>query len=663
MSFPELSSNAVTLYKPLNEFRSEIRIIKIHPTADHYSIVEVSLTATDLDSAISKGFVALSYVWGDPTDVQPIRINGTQACVTSSLAAFLRHLRQFWNGKQDQPFWVDAICINQANLAERTSQIRYMHKIYSSAQMTACWLGNFTNDGFAYELLETINENFKDEDYRENINADNWMARYPQFWSEDCEAGSRNTYWNAVQQLLSSDYFSRVWTFSEVVLSPHPYMVFGSFFLSFGHFSTILEWWRILRRESHLHFEHLQFTIREWLAAPNLNVSKMNGVHHARRQFEPFDLHFLLTGNINLQTSDPRDHIFGFLGLMQTSMVADYASPTYDMFRMVPLIYWKEVKTLQILEFAGLSLRATDNTLNLPSWAPDWQFLSKDEAQYNLFIDSSVFSACHGFHSRSTGFDISTGTLRVPALICDELDSFVTWPLGSANQAASDIIDYVEKSGQLASNGGLPLTQVLFRSDLVDAYPPECQPEDIAINEQRLSSHAAETHDLVLSFLINLLVRESELISRPFEPLFMQLSRFGFDTGEAFLESYKEIVWGANVTVPQQQDWPDAETAVENVVRSGVPERTRYGVPGMLWAGISRTAFWTKDRYFGLCDGALKGDVLAVMADCSVPLILRKRQERRYQLIGPAFVLGYMDGEAMQKVNNGSTDITTIEIF
>ena len=43
-------------------------------------------------------------------------------------------------------FWVDAICINQADIDERSAQVKIMKIIYESADTVFAWLGLPFND-------------------------------------------------------------------------------------------------------------------------------------------------------------------------------------------------------------------------------------------------------------------------------------------------------------------------------------------------------------------------------------------------------------------------------------------------------------------------------------------------------------------------------------
>ena len=56
------------------------------------------------------------------------------------------------------PLWVDAVCINQTNISERTTQVRMMRTIYSRAACVLVWLGEAeATDDIALLLLKIMN--------------------------------------------------------------------------------------------------------------------------------------------------------------------------------------------------------------------------------------------------------------------------------------------------------------------------------------------------------------------------------------------------------------------------------------------------------------------------------------------------------------------------
>lgn len=70
----------------------------------------VQKSLADCDHDLAEHYVALSYVWGDPTDTRKVGIEGKTITITASLDLALRHIRD----KHRTMFvWADGICINQ----------------------------------------------------------------------------------------------------------------------------------------------------------------------------------------------------------------------------------------------------------------------------------------------------------------------------------------------------------------------------------------------------------------------------------------------------------------------------------------------------------------------------------------------------------------------
>jgi hypothetical protein len=90
-----------------------------------------------------KPYEALSYTWGPPFDGfdfpdEEISLCGTPVTIKANLADALRNFRQSFRSYR---IWVDALCINQNDSDERSSQVSMMSKIYSSASRVLVWLG------------------------------------------------------------------------------------------------------------------------------------------------------------------------------------------------------------------------------------------------------------------------------------------------------------------------------------------------------------------------------------------------------------------------------------------------------------------------------------------------------------------------------------------
>jgi hypothetical protein len=122
-----------------------IRLLRLHPSKDENAIIQCQLfnyTLEDLGER-THPYDALSYVWGEPDKTLPIRVDNLDLPVTQNLHEALTRLRYC---NFDRIIWVDAVCINQANITEKEQQILLMAKIYSQATRVIVWLGEAADD-------------------------------------------------------------------------------------------------------------------------------------------------------------------------------------------------------------------------------------------------------------------------------------------------------------------------------------------------------------------------------------------------------------------------------------------------------------------------------------------------------------------------------------
>lgn len=76
-----------------------------------------------------------------------------------------------------------------------------------------------------------------------------------------------------------------------------------------------------------------------------------------------------------------------------------------------------------------------------------------------------------------------------------------------------------------------------------------------------------------------------------------------------------------------------------------------------------RSFFTTNTGYMGLGPAYTEiGDVVCAIPPVNVPFILRPKGNR-YQLVGESFVLGIMDGEAIQEYRQGRLKMEEFEII
>lgn len=128
-------SSSKLQYEHLDQQDHSIRILRLLP-GRWLDNIYCELQTVSLDD--NPAYHALSYVWGNPQDTGLITVNGSPFQATKNLITALRRLRSSIHLKV---FWVDAVCINQLDTNEKTSQLGMMARIYKSAADVQVFLG------------------------------------------------------------------------------------------------------------------------------------------------------------------------------------------------------------------------------------------------------------------------------------------------------------------------------------------------------------------------------------------------------------------------------------------------------------------------------------------------------------------------------------------
>jgi hypothetical protein len=289
----------------------------------------------EVDVGLCTEFCAVSWFWGDLKPSERVELDGRYLEVPRNAIRALRDLRDTDHLKR---LWIDAVCINQDDKAERASQILLMSDIYSSAGMTYVSLG--TDEAVMQpaivHLKDVLRWRQKAVDFGirvvEDINgspsgASNLSVNKidtTQIWLESYAptkpveellrkwpAGHRmtETDWqyefisrrcNATWPIFKLPWFSRLWVLQEVVLSRRCRVVFGP--------NTTLPWEDLEGGVSLMH---------KCLGAPRGFglISAILEHHVSDTRKNGFQLLRLVAHNANQECSDPRDYIFGLLGL------------------------------------------------------------------------------------------------------------------------------------------------------------------------------------------------------------------------------------------------------------------------------------------------------------------------------------------------------------
>jgi hypothetical protein len=132
-------------YSSLSLEPGNIPLLRLIPDKDETAPIQCRLFNYSLQE-LGKGthlYEALSYVWGGSDKPRSISMGEHTLSIRVNLHAALSRLRDRALGRI---LWVDALCIDQANLKERGQQVRLMAKIYSKAIHVIVWLGEMADD-------------------------------------------------------------------------------------------------------------------------------------------------------------------------------------------------------------------------------------------------------------------------------------------------------------------------------------------------------------------------------------------------------------------------------------------------------------------------------------------------------------------------------------
>jgi len=185
-------------------------------------------------------YIALSYVWGYPVlRSKKIYVNGNLAfLITKILHSALTRLRPDGEGLF---LWVDAICINQAEdtdaLAERSTQVSMMDKIYSAAVKVVIDLGDSPRDDKI--LVDGLTKfGSIDNEQWDNIH---WGRITSELSSLKVPAEYTDPFWLALSRLVQRPWFFRTWVIQELALGKESDVLLGSKLLSLEFFALATE--------------------------------------------------------------------------------------------------------------------------------------------------------------------------------------------------------------------------------------------------------------------------------------------------------------------------------------------------------------------------------------------------------------------------------------
>lgn len=132
---------SVNIYNTLED-PGTFRILELNQTQPTETQISGRLISSRLQD--TPDYRAISYVWGDQPPTSSILLeDGNSLPITKTLFNVIKELSSIHASNR---LWVDQICINQGDEAERAAQISLMGTIYRQAHQVIGWLGEPTDD-------------------------------------------------------------------------------------------------------------------------------------------------------------------------------------------------------------------------------------------------------------------------------------------------------------------------------------------------------------------------------------------------------------------------------------------------------------------------------------------------------------------------------------
>ncbi|TWU78820.1 hypothetical protein ED733_007355 [Metarhizium rileyi] len=286
-------------------------------------------------------FEALSYTWGDPIFTETIFLDKGRLDITNNLYLALQYLRR---KDRDRILWIDAICIDQKNFAERGHQVQHMGELYASADTVICWLGTATYETKvimdSLRLLHKKSIQYASGGWNTSNWTDLWSSIQPALARNHSQLLARQQ--TGLEILLKADWFKRVWIIQEVANAKSAQVQCGNQAVSTNVFGLAPE---LLSIPVEPHCK----AVLDVMPGPLRRSSWWN---------ESRDLYSLLKHFRSSEALDPRDLVFALLGIssdMQPTahIMADYTKTIEDVTRELSqyLYHVKEFQSSSIQEF------------------------------------------------------------------------------------------------------------------------------------------------------------------------------------------------------------------------------------------------------------------------------------------------------------------------
>ncbi|KAF2168817.1 hypothetical protein M409DRAFT_52822 [Zasmidium cellare ATCC 36951] len=363
-------------------------------------------------------YEAISYTWGSTDRTQKIfhAFTGEVLYITNNCASALNSLYT----DSERRLWIDAICINQNDIEERSLQVSMMADIFRNASRTIAYIGE-SDEATEYLVWRTTRRRGGSDDFRNKNLYESNRGHLPSSSSRDYE-------FHQVKAAASRSWFSRSWVVQEVLLSRNLVMQAGTDVMDFTGICAILQrhaknperavpgitntFLRYGSEEQVQTRHHKRFA--GWAALDDVRL--LSPGIPSKRYLRYWQLFNLLFETAPYQCRDARDKLFALISLFDgdppEELRPDYSLDVGEVYANISRYFIaSEGITL------GLSAaKGVHSAGDIPSWAIDW----RDEPSLDALLrsdlgDRAQYSAGFVPTGRLSGSTLHTTIPAVPS--------------------------------------------------------------------------------------------------------------------------------------------------------------------------------------------------------------------------------------------------------
>ncbi|KAI1743029.1 heterokaryon incompatibility protein-domain-containing protein [Xylaria scruposa] len=568
-------------------------------------------------------FNAISYCWGDCGRLASMRCNGYEMMITPTLMEALQQLIGLDRGGIEW-IWIDQVCIDQANVSERGSQVDMMKAIYKTSARTIIWLGTKIS---GIEAVGTLLEKLS-RLYNQDIEPDGVRKRR-RYTMDEYEAidlpHPKDPSWDVLGDILSRPWFVRCWVIQEAALSKDvPQMLCGEHELPWESIISSAAWLgSMCYKLTPLH--------RRLTTVPALRSLKL--FSELRHVDLPWDMTTLLNKAIRFKASEPRDHVYSLIGLageadetsvLPTALQANYDKPVQDVFRDVTRYIIISSRNLSILTL----IRYNPDWNKYPSWVVDFT----GDVLWERISYFGWSARANGWHYVKEMTNDAAGGLPVE----------VQHSSGDILALKGFRVDTINATCTVMSSLALPS----FGPQVLAAFKEAYQRVSIRYTTNEALARAVM---VTLSADWNLTGQErvmNQSIGHFWAYLWEVYHRLHDETtagrDQAELEEYASLLAKVEPDIP----------ADANIYRLHLD------------AASNRRVFFTENKaYIGLGPGIIqKNDFLCILFGGATPMVLRPVGDL-YRFIGECYVYDLMSGEAIRDWEKGHYTAETFRLY